>query len=54
MSDSKVPLIFISGLFLFLFPLPTMSYGLFRRKHVLRIVYVILFSFRFSSTSSGL
>ena len=42
--DASSPLIFSSGLFLFLFAGFLLLYGMFRRAPMARIVYVILFS----------
>ncbi len=51
--DPAAPLIFSSGLFLFLFLGFSLFYGLMRRTPRLRIVYVILFSLYFYYKSSG-
>ena len=48
------PLIFSSGLFLFLFAGFMLLYGAFRRAPMARIVYVILFSLYFYYKSSGI
>lgn len=52
--DPEAPMIFSSGLFLFLFAGFTLFYGLFRRKPVGRMVYILLFSLYFYYKSSGL
>ena len=52
--DSSAPLIFSSGLFLFLFAGFLLIYNLLRRATTARIVYVILFSLYFYYKSSGL
>lgn len=52
--DSSAPLIFNSGLFLFLFVAFLAIYLLLRRTTTLRIIYVIAFSLFFYYKSSGL
>ena len=52
--DASQPLIFSSGLFLFLFAGFMLIYNAFRRAPMARIVYVILFSLYFYYKSSGL
>ena len=52
--DAQAPLIFNSGLFLFLFVGFTSIYLLLRRTTTLRILYVILFSIYFYYKSSGI
>ena len=52
--DASSPLIFSSGLFLFLFAGFLLLYGMFRRAPMARIVYVILFSLYFYYKSSGI
>lgn len=52
--DATQPLIFSSGLFLFLFAGFLLLYGAFRRAPAARIVYVILFSLYFYYKSSGI
>ena len=52
--DASSPLIFSSGLFLFLFTAFAAGYALLRRATSLRIVYVILFSIYFYYKSSGI
>ncbi len=52
--DSQSPLIFSSGLFLFLFAVFYTIYGRMQRTTMLRIVYVILFSLYFYYKSSGI
>ena len=52
--DPSAPLIFNSGLFLFLFTAFAAGYALLRRATSLRIVYVILFSIYFYYKSSGI
>ncbi len=52
--DSASPLIFSSGLFLFLFTGFLLIYNIFRRATTARIVYVILFSLYFYYKSSGI
>ena len=52
--DASSPLIFSSGLFLFLFAGFMLLYGAFRRAPMARIVYVILFSLYFYYKSSGI
>ncbi len=52
--DSCAPLIFSSGLFLFLFAGFLSVYNLLRRATTARIVYVILFSLYFYYKSSGI
>ena len=52
--DASSPLIFSSGLFLFLFAAFLMFYGRFRRAPEARTLYVILFSLYFYYKSSGL
>lgn len=51
--DVTSPLIFSSGLFLFLFAGFMLVYNIFRRAPMARIVYVILFSLYFYYKSSG-
>ena len=51
--DASSPLIFSSGLFLFLFAGFLLIYSAFRRAPMARIVYVILFSLYFYYKSSG-
>lgn len=51
--NENEPLIFSSGLFLFLFAGFTLFYSLMRRQVMLRIIYVILFSLYFYYKSSG-
>lgn len=51
--DAHQPLIFSSGLFLFLFAGFLLFYALLRRNTSLRIIYVILFSLYFYYKSSG-
>ena len=52
--DASAPLIFNSGLFLFLFVGFAAGYVLLRRATTLRILYVILFSIYFYYKSSGI
>ncbi len=52
--DPSSPLIFNSGLFLFLFAGFLLVYGFFRRAPIARMVYVILFSLYFYYKSSGI
>ncbi len=52
--DASSPLIFSSGLFLFLFAGFLFFYGMLRRATTARIVYVILFSLYFYYKSSGI
>lgn len=52
--DPKAPMIFSSGIFLFLFSGFTLFYGFMRRKPMLRMGYVLLFSLYFYYKSSGL
>ncbi len=52
--DASSPLIFSSGLFLFLFAGFMLVYGALRRATTARIVYVILFSLYFYYKSSGI
>ena len=52
--DAQSPLIFSSGLFLFLFTAFYLIYGTLRRRPMLRIVYVIAFSLYFYYKSSGI
>lgn len=52
--DASQPLIFSSGLFLFLFAGFLFIYGFLRRASSARIVYVILFSLYFYYKSSGI
>lgn len=52
--DPSSPLIFSSGLFLFLFTGFLLLYGFFRRAPLARMVYVILFSLYFYYKSSGI
>mgnify|MGYP001117255897 FL=1 len=52
--DASSPLIFSSGLFLFLFAGFLLIYSAFRRAPTARIVYVIAFSLYFYYKSSGI
>ncbi len=52
--DPKAPLIFSSGLFLFLFAGFSFFYGFMRRAVMLRMVYVTLFSLYFYYKTSGI
>ena len=52
--DASSPLIFSSGLFLFLFTGFLLLYAAFHRRPTARIVYVILFSLYFYYKSSGI
>lgn len=52
--DPKAPLIFSSGLFLFLFAGFSFFYGFMRRTVMLRMIYVILFSLYFYYKTSGI
>ncbi|MCM1151207.1 MAG: MBOAT family protein [Alistipes sp.] len=52
--DASSPLIFSSGLFLFLFTGFLLFYAAFRRTPTARVVYVILFSLYFYYKSSGI
>ncbi len=52
--DASSPLIFSSGLFLFLFAGFLFFYGFTRRAPMARIVYVIAFSLYFYYKSSGI
>ena len=52
--NSNSPLIFNSGLFLFLFVAFAAGYGLLKRTTSLRILYVIAFSIYFYYKSSGI
>ena len=52
--DASSPLIFSSGLFLFLFAGFLLVYSVFRRAPMARIVYVIAFSLSFYYKSSGI
>ena len=52
--DASSPLIFSSGLFLFLCAGFMLVYGALRRATTARIVYVILFSLYFYYKSSGI
>ena len=52
--DATSPLIFSSGLFLFLFAGFLLIYSAFRRAPMARIVYVVLFSLYFYYKSSGI
>ncbi|WP_300879318.1 MBOAT family O-acyltransferase, partial [uncultured Alistipes sp.] len=52
--DASSPLIFSSGLFLFLFAGFLLVYGALRRAATARILYVILFSLYFYYKSSGI
>lgn len=52
--DASSPLIFSSGLFLFLFAGFLLIYGALRRAATARILYVVLFSLYFYYKSSGL
>lgn len=51
--DPANPMIFSSGIFLFLFALFTLFYGFMRRTPVLRMVYVSLFSVYFYYKTGG-
>lgn len=51
--DARQPLIFSSGLFLFLFAGFSLVYAMLRRRTTARILYVILFSLYFYYKSSG-
>ena len=51
--DSKAPIIFNSGFFLFAFLFFTLFYYLLRKKDVARILFVTLFSYYFYYKSSG-
>ncbi len=51
--NPKAPLIFSSGLFLFLFAAFAFFYGAMRREVMLRMIYVICFSLYFYYKSSG-
>ncbi len=51
--DPKAPLIFSSGLFLFLFFGFSLFYVLMKKQNRLRVIYVILFSYYFYYKSSG-
>ncbi len=52
--DPANPMIFSSGIFLFLFAAFTFFYGFMRRRPVLRMVYVSLFSVYFYYKTSGI
>ena len=52
--DSQAPMLFSSGLFLFLFAAFAFFYGFMRRTPALRIWYVIAFSLYFYYKSSGI
>lgn len=52
--NPEEPLLFTSGLFLFLFLGFTFFYGFMRRTVTLRIVYVTLFSLYFYYKTSGI
>jgi D-alanyl-lipoteichoic acid acyltransferase DltB (MBOAT superfamily) len=52
--DPHAPLIFSSGLFLFMFAAFSFFYGFMRRAVTLRMVYVLLFSLFFYYKSSGI
>ena len=52
--DATSPLIFSSGLFLFLFAGFLLVYSAFRRAPMARIIYVVLFSLYFYYKSSGI
>lgn len=52
--NPKAPLIFSSGLFLFLFAGFTFFYMMMRRQLTLRLIYVLLFSLYFYYLSSGM
>lgn len=52
--DAEAPMIFSSGLFLFLFTAFLFGYGLLRKTPTARIIYVILFSLYFYYKSSGI
>ena len=52
--DAASPLIFSSGLFLFLFTGFLFFYAALRRTPTLRVIYVILFSLYFYYKSSGI
>lgn len=51
--DAKNPLIFSSGLFLFLFAIFSLTYAVMYKKLTLRIVYITAFSLYFYYKSSG-
>ena len=52
--DPQAPMLFSSGLFLFLFAAFAFFYGFMRRTPALRIWYVIAFSLYFYYKSSGI
>ena len=52
--DPRSPMLFSSGLFLFVFLGFSLIYGLLKRRLTLRIVYVTLFSLYFYYKTSGL
>lgn len=52
--DASSPMIFNSGLFLFLFVGFSMGYALLSRRQTMRLLYVILFSLYFYYKSSGI
>ena len=52
--DPRSPMLFSSGLFLFVFLGFSLIYGLLKRRLMLRIVYVTLFSLYFYYKSSGI
>lgn len=52
--DPQVPMVFHSGLFLFLFPVFMICYYLLRERRQWRILYVLAFSYFFYYKSSGL
>lgn len=52
--DAKQPMIFSSGLFLFLFLAFSLVYGLLQKKTTLRLLFVTLFSYYFYYKSSGI
>lgn len=52
--DAESPMVFNSGLFLFLFPLFVVCYYLLRERKQWRIIYVLAFSYFFYYKSSGL
>ena len=47
------PMIFASGIFLFLFLGFSLIYGMLHKKDTLRILFVVLFSYYFYYKSSG-
>ena len=52
--DPANPMIFSSGIFLFLFALFTLFYGLMRKKPMLRMIYTALFSVYFYYKTGGI